>query len=97
MNPLFLWALRVGCLLWGCLLLPRGAIAWDGFDADTTDLVELTPDRLPSAGETVDVRDYDSDTTQTCLVERVARNSRTIEVVVRSPDGKRRTLVMEGR
>lgn len=92
MNHLFL-----GALLVGCLLLPRVAFAWDGFDADTTDLVELTPDRLPSTGDTVDVRNYDSDTTQTCLVERVARNSRTIEVVVRSPDGKRRTLVMEGR
>ncbi|MBD5626954.1 MAG: DUF5334 family protein [Desulfovibrio sp.] len=92
MNHLF-----SGALLVGCLLLPQATAAWDGFDADSTDLVELTPDRLPSAGETVDVRSYDSDTTQTCLVESVARNSRTIEVVVRAPDGTRRTLVMEGR
>ena len=102
MNHLFLGALRRGCLFWaglfwGCMLLPQSAAAWDGFDADTTDLVELTPDRLPGTGDTVDVRNYDSDTTQTCLVERVARNSRTLEVVVRAPDGQRRTLVMEGR
>lgn len=86
-----------GAILLSCLLLPTAVTAWDGFDADTADLVELTPDRLPSPGEAVDVRNYDTDATQTCLVESVARNSRTIEVVVRTPDGKRRTLVMEGR
>ena len=92
MNHLFR-----GAILLGCLLLPTAIWAWDGFDADTTDLVELTPDNLPAPGETVDVRDYDTDSSQTCLVESVVRNSRTIEVVVRAPDGKRRTLVMEGR
>lgn len=86
-----------GAGLLACLLLPTAGLAWDGFDADTTDLVELTPDKLPSPGEAVEVRDYDTDTTQPCLVESVARNSRTIEVVVQTPDGKRRTLVMEGR
>lgn len=86
-----------GAILLGSLFLPTLAAAWDGFDADTTDLVELTPDKLPAPGEAVEVRDYDTDSTQTCLVERVARNSRTIEVVVKTPEGKRRTLVMEGR
>ncbi len=55
------------------------------------------PDKLPAPGDTVDVREYDADTSRTYLVERVARNSRTVEVVVRAPDGSRRTLVMEGR
>lgn len=87
----------LGAVLFGVLLLPSAAWAWDGFDADTSDLVEMTPDKLPAPGEAVDVREYDADTAQTCLVERVARNSRTVEVVVRTPDGKRRTLVMEGR
>lgn len=79
------------------LFLPLTASAWDGFDADTTDLVEITPDKLPKSGETVDVRNYDTDTTQTCLVEVVNRNARTVEVIVRTPDGHQRTLVMEGR
>lgn len=92
MNLFFRGAILLGCLLW-----PWAVLAWDGFDADTTDLVELTPDKLPSPGEAVEVRDYDTDATQTCLVESVARNSRTIEVVVRTSDGKRRILVMEGR
>lgn len=93
MNHLYRGAFLLGC----CFLLPTAVLAWDGFDADTTDLVELTPDRLPTPGDAVDVRDYDADASQTCLVERVARNPRTIEVVVRAPDGTRRTLVMEGR
>ena len=92
MKHLLLWA-----AIAGCLVVPLTVLAWDGFDADTTDLVEITPDRLPSQGDTVDVRDYDTDTTQTCLVEAVTRNARTVEVVVRTPKGLKRTLVMEGR
>ncbi|MBQ4566650.1 MAG: DUF5334 family protein [Desulfovibrio sp.] len=92
MKHLFSWAaLSVG------LFMSQYAIAWDGFDADTTDLVEITPDKLPKAGDTVDVRNYESDTSQTCLVEAVSRNTRTVEVVVRAPGGQMRTLVMEGR
>lgn len=84
-------------ILLGCLLWPAAALAWDGFDADTGELVELIPDRLPSPGDTVDVRDYNSENAQTCLVESIVRNARTIEVLVRAPDGKQHILVMEGR
>lgn len=70
-------------------------MAWDGFDADTADLVEIIPDRVPETGATVDVRVYDKDETFTCLVVNVTRNRQTIEVVVRTPDGKTKTLVME--
>ena len=89
--------LLLGAALTGWILLPLPALAWDGFDADSADLVEVTPDRVPSRGETVDMRSYDSDTTETCLVEAVSRNPRTVELVVRNPQGKTRTLVMEGR
>lgn len=79
------------------LLLTAGtALAWDGFDAETSALVEILPEQVPVKGDTIDVRNYDTDTTETCLVESVLRNKRTIEVVVRTPQGnKRRTLVME--
>lgn len=71
-------------------------LAWDGFDADTTALVEISPEQVPVRGDTIDVRNYDGDTTETCLVESVLRNKRTIEIVVRTPEGnKKRTLVME--
>lgn len=73
------------------------ARAWDGFDADTTDLVEVIPDELPSPGDSIGVRDYDTDTDHSCVVESIRRNRRTVELVVRTPEGKRRTLVMEGR
>ena len=48
--------LLFGAAIAGCLLAPLTVPAWDGFDAATTDLVEITPDRLPSQGDTVDVR-----------------------------------------
>ena len=71
--------------------------AWDGFDADSADLVEITPDAVPSPGDYVDVRDYESDDSKSCVVTSVTRNRRTIEVVVTDPEGKSRTLVMESR
>lgn len=92
MKHLLLWA-----AIAGCLCVPLSVLAWDGFDADTTDLVEITPDNVPSRGDTVDVRNYDTDAIETCLVEAVSRNARTVEVVVRTPTGHMRTLVMEGR
>ena len=92
MKLLQLWA-----AIAGCLVVPLTVLAWDRLDAATTDLVEITPDRLPSQGDSVDVRIYDTDTSQTCLVETVTRNARTVEVVVRTPKGLKRTLVMEGR
>ena len=89
--------LLIGALAPACLLSVQPAVAWDGFDADSSDLVEIIPDALPVEGENVDVRDYATDQTTTCLVKTVSRNSRTVEVVVRTPDGGTRTLVMEGR
>lgn len=89
--------LLIGALAPVCLLSVQPAVAWDGFDADSSDLVEIIPDALPVEGENVDVRDYATDQTTTCLVKTVTRNNRTVEVVVRTPDGGTRTLVMEGR
>lgn len=87
-------------LMLGAMLLsiPASIVwAWDGFDADTAELVEITPDAVPAAGDTVSVKSYDTDSTAVCVVENVQRNSRTIEVVARYPDGSLHTLVMEGR
>ena len=86
-----------GALWCLCGMLPLPALAWDGFDADSADLVEIIPDALPNKGDTVDVRNYSNDETTTCLVVSVTRNSRTVEIVVRTPDGEAHTLVMEGR
>ena len=83
--------------LTGWLCVSGPAAAWDGFDADSADLVSVTPDRVPVKGETVDMHNYDKDTPETCLVETVTRNSRTIELVVRAASGTQHTLVMEGR
>jgi hypothetical protein len=84
-------------LLTVVLLFPAAplALAWDGFDAETTDLVEVIPDQLPIKGDVVTLRDYDTDTSRSCTVESVRRNRRTIELVVRCPKNDLRTLVME--
>lgn len=78
-------------------MIPASAPCWDGFDADTADLVEIIPDVLPSIGATVDVRNYETEETEPCLIESITRNRKTIEVVVKTPSGAKRTLVMEYR
>ncbi|MBQ9406073.1 MAG: DUF5334 family protein [Desulfovibrio sp.] len=83
--------------LLGCLCVSGSAAAWDGFDADSADLVAVTPDRIPRQGDTVDVHNYDKDSTESCLVQSVTRNTRTVELVVRTASGTLHTLVMEGR
>lgn len=83
-------------LLVGLLCTPGSALAWDGFDAESSALVAITPEQVPAKGDTIDVRNYDTDSTETCLVISVLRNKRTIEIVVRTPEAnKQRTLVME--
>ena len=37
------------------LALPLPALAWDGFDVDSADLVEIIPDALPNKGDTVEI------------------------------------------
>lgn len=89
--------LLMGVILSAVCLLGSPCYAWDGFDADTADLVEVIPDAVPVPGAPIDVRDYDTEEKQTCLVESVVRNRRTIEVVASCPAGVKRTLVMELR
>lgn len=87
-------------LLFTCLIYwhwPCHVMAWDGFDADSADLVEIIPDNVPSAGEKITLSNRENDSMQECTVESVKRNRRTIELVVILPDGQKRMLVMEGR
>lgn len=79
------------------LALGAMASAWDGFDAESIELVEITPDAYPQTGDTITIKNYDQDNSVTGIVENVKRNRRTIEVVARYPDGTSHTLVMESR
>lgn len=80
------------------LALPAPASAWDGFDAETTGLVEVRSDIMPPVGDAVEVFDYDADVTFQATVVSVRRNVRTVELTVRDPDtGKPRLLIMESR
>lgn len=72
------------------------ALSWDGFDADSTELMEVIPDLVPEPGQQIEVRNYETDKSVNGLVKIVTRNSRTIEIVYEDQDGKLHTLVMEG-
>lgn len=85
-------AITAVCLPFVCT---NTALAWDGFDADTTALVEITPAVIPAKGDNVDVKDSESETSVTCLVEQVTRNTRTVEISVITPDKLKRILIME--
>lgn len=84
-------------LLMSILLCPSSPLAWDGFDSDTADLVEVAPDKMPNAGDTIEVRSYEKESNYVALVEGVKRNVRTVELLVRFSDGKQHILVMESR
>lgn len=84
----------IACLI---ILFPFRALAWDGFDAESSDLVEIIPEEVPASGAVITVKDRELDTLETCLVKSVKRNRRTIEVAAECPDGRLHTLVMEGR
>lgn len=96
-RQLFMKYLLTVMLLCTMALWGASGWAWDGFDADTTELVEITPDAVPQSGDAINVKIYDTDTTIAGVVESVKHNRRTVEVIVRYPDGKSHMLVMEGR
>ena len=80
------------------LSLPVAAMAWDGFDAETTGLVAVNTDRMPVVGDAVEIYDYDADNTFQATVLEVRRNVRTIELTVRDPETKKpRMFIMESR
>lgn len=78
------------------LLFACPAWAWDGFDAESAELVEITPAIIPSAGEVITLNNKDQDLIQDCTVINVTRNKATVEVVVQFLNGELHTLVMEG-
>ena len=81
-----------------CMLLCASPVlAWMGFDADTAELVEITPETVPSKGETIVVHDISTNGNVSCLVREVVLSSRTVEVRVSTSEGKKRVLIMESR
>lgn len=56
-----------------CLLLSTLAAAWDGYDSDTVEAVEIGSGNLVRASETVEIYDYDDGTYKDVNVESVTR------------------------
>lgn len=71
--------------------------AWDGFDADSAELVEIIPDGVPQPGQEIEVLNHDKDTSSKGVVISVIRNRKTIEVAFQDSEGKLHIFVMEGR
>lgn len=72
-------------------------LAWDGFDADSAELIEIIPDSVPQPGQEIEVLNHDTDTSSKGVVKSVIRNRKTIEVVFQDSEGKLHIFVMEGR
>ena len=95
LSPLLAWGnMFTICVL---LLSPMAASAWIGFDAETTELVEVTPENIPTKGDTIVVHDIPPDSSTSCLVREVLRNPHTTELRVATPQGTTRVLVLEGK
>lgn len=72
-------------------------MAWDGFDADSTALVEVIPDDIPRVGDIITLKNRDENTEEQCIVSSVHHNASTVEIVVKLVNGSEHTLVMEGK
>lgn len=81
----------------GFWICSASVFAWDGFDAESIELVEIGTEGIPASGETIEIRNQESGVTKTAIVQSMKQNQRTVEIVVRYPDNTVHTLVMEGR
>lgn len=78
------------------LLLSTVAVAWDGYDSDTGESVEIGSGNLVRAGETVEIYDYEDGTYKDVDVESVTRYGSSVEVEVYDYEsGEYRTLEMD--
>ncbi len=51
---------RTTLLVSGFLLLPIGAIAWDGYDNDRGNYIEIDKGNLVRSGNDIEIYDYDT-------------------------------------
>lgn len=71
-------------------------LAWDGYDYESGDYVEIESGNLVRSGETIEFYDYDSGEYRSADVESISRFGSSVEVEVYDHDsGEYRTLEME--
>lgn len=70
--------------------------AWDGYDSDTGDAVEIEKGNLVRSGRDIEIYDYGAGEYRDVTVERIERWGSTVEVeVYDSESGEYRTFEMD--
>lgn len=78
------------------MLLPTPAFAWEGYDYDTGNYVEIEGGNLVRSGQEIEIYDYEDGEYKYVEVQDINRFGSTVEVEVYDYDsGEYRTLEME--
>lgn len=78
------------------MLLPTTAMAWEGYDYDTGNYVEIEEGNLVRSGEEIEIYDYEDGQYKYVEVQDINRYDSTVEVEVYDSDtGEYRILEME--
>lgn len=79
-----------------CFFLPISSFAWDGYDYETGDYIEIGKGNLVRTGREIEIYDYSDGSYKDVEVESIQRNGRTVEIEVYDNDsGEYRTFEME--
>jgi hypothetical protein len=83
-------------LVIGFLLFPIGAIAWDGYDYDRGNYIEIDKGNLVRSGNDIEIYDYDTGDYKDVEVESISRSGGSVEIEVYDYDrGEHRNFDME--
>lgn len=78
------------------ILLATPCIAWDGYDYDKGNFIEIEKGNLVRRGRTIEIYDYDDGQYKDVEVESIQRVSGAVEIEVFDPEtGESRTFEMD--
>lgn len=78
------------------LLVPTGALAWNGYDSDKGNFVDIDKGNLVRRGETIEIFDGDDGSFKDVEVESIRRFGNMVEIEVYDPEkGENRTFEMD--
>lgn len=78
------------------ILLAAPCMAWDGYDYDKGNFVEIGKGNLVSRGRTIEIYDYDDGQYKDVEVENIQRVPGAVEIEVFDPEtGENRTFEMD--
>jgi hypothetical protein len=86
------------CILVSLFLVFSSAnlFAWEGYDYEKGNYVEIEKGNLVREGETIEIYDYEDGEYKDVDVESIDRNGSTVEIEVYDSDtGENRTIEME--